>query len=116
MRAAGRRRAGPSPAVRWSRSERRRARRRDRFLRKEVYAPRWWSLAVFSCGATPGARHLRIAALPEPHDKIPRMQIAVAQLNQVIGDLGGNAAAILDATRAASREGARLVVTPELSL
>ena len=44
------------------------------------------------------------------------MQIAVAQLNQVIGDLGGNAAAILDATRAAAREGAHLVVTPELSL
>jgi len=44
------------------------------------------------------------------------MQIAVAQLNQVIGDLGGNAAAIVDATRSAERAGAQLVVTPELSL
>ena len=44
------------------------------------------------------------------------MQIAVAQLNQVIGDLDGNAAAILDATRSAARGGAQIVVTPELSL
>ena len=45
-----------------------------------------------------------------------RMQIAVAQLDQVIGDLSGNAAAILDATREAQHAGARLVITPELSL
>jgi NAD+ synthase (glutamine-hydrolysing) len=44
------------------------------------------------------------------------MHIAVAQLNQVIGDLGGNAAAIRDAVGEAQRAGARLVVTPELSL
>jgi NAD+ synthase (glutamine-hydrolysing) len=44
------------------------------------------------------------------------MQIAVAQLDQVIGDLRGNAAAILDAVGEAKRAGARLVVTPELSL
>ncbi len=44
------------------------------------------------------------------------MQIAVAQLNQVIGDLSGNGAAILAATAEAERAGARLVVTPELSL
>src|SRR5262245_51382299 len=44
------------------------------------------------------------------------MQIAVAQLDQVIGDLSGNAAAILEATGFAQRAGARLVVTPELSL
>jgi NAD+ synthetase len=44
------------------------------------------------------------------------MQIAVAQLDQVIGDLPGNAAAILDAAEGAKRAGARLVVTPELSL
>src|SRR4029453_9698751 len=44
------------------------------------------------------------------------MQIAVAQLDQVIGDLSGNAAAILEATGEAHRAGARLVVTPELSL
>ena len=44
------------------------------------------------------------------------MQIAVAQLDQVIGDLSGNAAAILRAVEEAKRAGARLVVTPELSL
>jgi NAD+ synthase/NAD+ synthase (glutamine-hydrolysing) len=44
------------------------------------------------------------------------MQIAIAQLDQVIGDLAGNARAILAATRAAAASGAALVVTPELSL
>ncbi len=44
------------------------------------------------------------------------MQIAVAQLNQVIGDLSGNGNAILAAVAEAERAGARLVVTPELSL
>ena len=44
------------------------------------------------------------------------MQIALAQLNQVVGDLQGNAQSILAAVRDALRAGARLVVTPELSL
>jgi len=44
------------------------------------------------------------------------MQIAIAQLNQVLGDLPGNAAAIRVAAAEAERAGARLVVTPELSL
>jgi NAD+ synthase (glutamine-hydrolysing) len=44
------------------------------------------------------------------------MQIAVAQLNQVIGDLSGNGRAIMAAVAEAERAGARLVVTPELSL
>ena len=44
------------------------------------------------------------------------MRIAIAQLNQVVGDLAGNAARILDATAASRRAGADLVVTPELSL
>ena len=44
------------------------------------------------------------------------MQIAIAQLNQVLGDLRGNGAAILAASAEAGRAGARLVVTPELSL
>jgi len=44
------------------------------------------------------------------------MQIALAQLNQVLGDLPGNARAILAAAAEAERAGARLVVTPELSL
>ncbi len=44
------------------------------------------------------------------------MQIGIAQLNQVLGDLKGNARAILAAAGEAERAGARLVVTPELSL
>ena len=44
------------------------------------------------------------------------MQIAVAQLDQVVGDLSGNARQILDAVEAGVRAGAALVVTPELSL
>src|SRR5499427_3525976 len=44
------------------------------------------------------------------------MQIALAQLNQVLGDLPGNARAILGAVAEAERAGAQLVVTPELSL
>ena len=44
------------------------------------------------------------------------MRIAIAQLNQVVGDLEGNAARIFDAAGAAKRSGADLVVTPELSL
>ena len=44
------------------------------------------------------------------------MHIAIAQLNQVLGDLRGNGAAILKAMGEAERAGARLVVTPELSL
>ncbi len=44
------------------------------------------------------------------------MHIALAQLNQVLGDLPGNARAILAAAGEAERAGARLVVTPELSL
>jgi len=44
------------------------------------------------------------------------MQIAIAQLNQVVGDLRGNARSILAAVGEGERAGARLVVTPELSL
>ncbi len=44
------------------------------------------------------------------------MQIALAQLNQVVGDLAGNARAMLDAAARAGQAGARLVATSELSL
>jgi len=44
------------------------------------------------------------------------MQIAIAQLNQVVGDLHANARSILAAVGEGERAGARLVVTPELSL
>jgi NAD+ synthetase len=44
------------------------------------------------------------------------VRIAIAQLNQVVGDLSGNAARILDAVAEGERGGADLIVTPELSL
>ncbi len=44
------------------------------------------------------------------------MQLAMAQLNQVLGDLPANARRILDAAAQARAAGATLVVTPELSL
>jgi hypothetical protein len=44
------------------------------------------------------------------------MRVAIAQLNQVIGDLSGNAARILEAATFARRGGAQLLITPELSL
>ena len=44
------------------------------------------------------------------------MQLAIAQLNQTVGDLAANARRILDAAARARAAGASLVVTPELSL
>lgn len=44
------------------------------------------------------------------------MLIALAQLNQTVGDLEGNAARIVEAVERATDAGARLVVTSELSL
>jgi NAD+ synthase/NAD+ synthase (glutamine-hydrolysing) len=44
------------------------------------------------------------------------MKIAIAQLNPTIGDLTGNAQQILDAARQALDQGARLLLTTELSL
>ena len=44
------------------------------------------------------------------------MKIAIAQLNPTIGDLTGNAQRILEAAHKAASEGARLLLTPELSL
>jgi NAD+ synthase (glutamine-hydrolysing) len=44
------------------------------------------------------------------------MQIAMAQLNPLLGDCVGNAQAILRAAQDAQRQGATLLLTPELSL
>jgi NAD+ synthase (glutamine-hydrolysing) len=44
------------------------------------------------------------------------MKIAIAQLNPTIGDLLGNAQKILVAAQEAAAQGARLMLTPELSL
>ena len=42
--------------------------------------------------------------------------IALAQINPVVGDLGGNAKLIRDAADVAHRSGAKLLITPELAL
>ncbi|MEY4726539.1 MAG: hypothetical protein RLZ36_1166 [Pseudomonadota bacterium] len=44
------------------------------------------------------------------------LKICVAQLNFVVGDMAGNAQKIIDCAQAAYQDGARLVLTPELSL
>ena len=44
------------------------------------------------------------------------LQISVAQLNLVVGDMMGNAQKITEAARKAYACGARLVLTPELSI
>ena len=44
------------------------------------------------------------------------MKLAIAQLNPTIGDLTGNSQHILEAARLAAAQGARLLLTPELSL
>jgi NAD+ synthase (glutamine-hydrolysing) len=44
------------------------------------------------------------------------LKLAVAQLNFVVGDLAGNAKKIVDAAQQAYAEGARLLLTPELSI
>ncbi len=45
-----------------------------------------------------------------------RLRIALAQANSTVGDLTGNAAAVLDWTRRAAEAGAELVVFPEMML
>jgi NAD+ synthase (glutamine-hydrolysing) len=44
------------------------------------------------------------------------LSIAVAQLNFTVGDTAGNAQKIIDAARTAHAQGARLLLTPELSV
>jgi len=44
------------------------------------------------------------------------MKIAIAQINATVGDLSGNVARIADFAARARREGADLIVTPELAL
>ncbi|MDO9438203.1 NAD+ synthase [Hydrogenophaga sp.] len=44
------------------------------------------------------------------------LKLAIAQLNFVVGDLVGNARKIVDAARQAHAQGARLLLTPELSI
>jgi NAD+ synthase (glutamine-hydrolysing) len=44
------------------------------------------------------------------------LEVALLQFNPIVGDLGGNARAIIEASRQAYANGARLVVTPEMAL
>ncbi len=44
------------------------------------------------------------------------LQLCIAQLNFVVGDLEGNARKIIDTAQDAYAQGARLVLTPELSI
>lgn len=44
------------------------------------------------------------------------LKLCVAQLNLVVGDLAGNSQKIIDAARTAHADGARLLLTPELSI
>jgi len=50
--------------------------------------------------------------MPEPE----LVRVALLQINPTVGDLDGNARLIADAARAAWREGARVVLAPELAL
>src|SRR4029079_15362858 len=63
-------------------------------------------------------RRLRASRVSRARRVLPfsPMRIALAQLNQRLADLAGNARALLDAIAEAKRDGAALVVTPELSL
>jgi NAD+ synthase (glutamine-hydrolysing) len=47
---------------------------------------------------------------------VPRVRIALAQVNSTVGDLAGNAAAIIEWTQRAADAGACLVVFPEMML
>ncbi len=46
----------------------------------------------------------------------PSVTVALAQINATVGDLGGNSRKIVDCARRAHAQGARVVLTPELSL
>lgn len=47
---------------------------------------------------------------------MPRLRLALAQSNPVVGDLRGNAEQIVEAARAAERQGADILVTGEMAL
>ena len=46
----------------------------------------------------------------------PSVKVALAQINATVGDLAGNVQKIVEFSRRAHAQGARLVLTPELSL
>jgi len=44
------------------------------------------------------------------------LQLCIAQLNFVVGDMPGNARKIIDAARTAYDQGAKVLITPELAI
>src|SRR5579864_9444727 len=57
-----------------------------------------------------------LGVLPSYPWGMPRIRVAAAQLNTVVGDLAGNVSLIVDAYEAAVSAGADLVVFPELTV
>ena len=47
---------------------------------------------------------------------MPQLRVALAQIDVTVGDLAGNAAAVLDRTREAAAAGAHLVTFPEMAI
>ncbi len=47
---------------------------------------------------------------------MPQLRVALAQIDVTVGDLSGNAAAVLDRTREAAAAGAHLVTFPEMAI
>ena len=47
---------------------------------------------------------------------LSRVRLAIAQLNLIVGDLQGNSEKIIEYAQAAAKKGARILLTPELSL
>src|SRR4029077_3189513 len=55
-------------------------------------------------------------AVPPKLGSVPKLRIALAQVNSTVGDLAGNADTIVAWTRRAAGRGARLVLFPEMML
>ena len=49
-------------------------------------------------------------------NRLGSVNVAIAQINSTVGDLGGNSQRIASAARQAAKLGADVVITPELSL
>src|SRR5580693_7968580 len=71
-------------------------------------------LAVGWPGPPPGG--IRACCGAAYSERVTRLRIALAQANSTVGDLSGNAAAVLEWTRRAAVAGADLVVFPEMML
>ena len=102
------RRSGPGPRRAVAAS----AERSERGLDLGVTQRRGPSSSSQCVAARPGRRRAG-ASYP---GRVPRLRVAAAQLNLVVGDLDGNAARILDAYERRRAAGCDLVVFPELAV